>query len=88
MLRIDCGEFVRQRSEEERKRERIHVAHIRCRGCHGANEVAKKEGREKESRRSGVNGERLKCNEVQSKKDDLIYLQKNKATLKATRRAR
>lgn len=58
------------------------MAHIRCRGCHGANEVAKKEGRKKESRRSGVNGERLKCNEVQSKKDDLIYLQKNKATLK------
>lgn len=58
------------------------MAHIRCRGCHGANEVAKKGGRKKESRRSGVNGERLKCNEVQSKKDDLIYLQKNKATLK------
>lgn len=29
-----------------------------------------------------MNGERLKCNEVQSKKDDLIYLQKNKASLK------
>lgn len=46
MLRIDCGEFVRQRSEEERKRERIR---IRCRGCHGANEVAKKEGRKKKA---------------------------------------
>lgn len=49
--------------------------------CHGANEVAKKEGRKK-SRRSDANGERLKCNEVRSKKDDLIYLEKNTATPK------
>lgn len=81
-LRIDCGEFVRQRSEKRRKRERIHAAHIRCRDVTARIKWPRKREGKKKSRRCGANGERLKCNKVRSKKDDLIYLEKNKAAPK------
>lgn len=42
--------------------------------------MAREERRKKGAGEARANGERLKCNEVRSKKDDLIYLQKNKAT--------
>lgn len=87
VLRIDCREFVRQRSEEEWEWD-TQAAHIRC--CDVTARMKwprKKEGTKKNTGEAGANGERLKCNEVRSKKNDLIYLQKNTGCTEATRRA-
>lgn len=70
---------------DQRKRERgkgYHAAHIRCRDVTARMKWPGKREGKKEQENARANGERLKCNEVRSKKDDLIYLQKNKATPK------
>lgn len=89
-LRIDCGEFVR--AERGREREDMRRAHIRYtvmsrRECEVAGEREYKRERERKKREERrTNVERLKCNELQSKEDDLIYLQKNKAVYRCAAR--
>jgi len=71
-LRIDCGEFVRRSGREG------------CE-CGGRRETERGRGERR------ANGERLKCNEVKKntvKKNDLIYLQKNKAVRRCVARLR